>query len=134
MPSRVLFAQDLKNLTVEQLKADPSLRDALRELRAAVVGGEGRATGEKPNMPETPAHTMLSSKSREKPTIWHCVPSVTEPVKHVLRPTSSSNHSRVVANKLPAAGTYTVASPGPGWMGPYCAMESNRRPLGPGFV
>uniref|UniRef100_A0A7S2M9Y6 Uncharacterized protein n=1 Tax=Haptolina brevifila TaxID=156173 RepID=A0A7S2M9Y6_9EUKA len=123
-PHRVLYADELKKLTVQDLKANPALVIALRELKRNLS----------PPTPALKPDQVTQTSSTTRLNVWHVEKSITEPPVPLLRPTSSSNRPRVVANKMHSAGSYTVASPGPGWMGPAAAMESYRRSLGPGKV
>lgn len=148
---RVLYADQLKNLTVRDLKADPTLAVALRQLKqtlaattsvpasaapasAAPLATSDRGHGARSTVASHSTGHGAQPSVVSHTNVWHVDKSLTEAPTLVLRPTSSSSRPRVVANKLPSAGTYTVSSPGPGWMGPACAMESYRRPLGPGQV
>lgn len=126
--SRVLYQEDLKALTVADLKADPSLVSALRQLQASVNGAGTLQPDVALSAPST-----IATKSKFT-NIWEITHAAAPPSEMLLRPTSTSQRLRVDANRMRPSGIHTVSAPGPGWMGPCKAMESCCRLKGPAHV
>ena len=125
--SRVLFQDDLQALTVEDLKADPSLVEALRRLRASVnsahISQPANATRVATSVVARPAATGANLN------IWQVTHADAPPSEYLLRPTSRSNRLRVDANRLGPGGIKTISAPVPGWSD--YPLDSNLRPLFP---
>ena len=129
-------------LSVEHLRSDPTLVSNLRQLRLLISNASDTSMKTepiavaRPIMPRRAWDPPLRmqpprpKKLADQPiNVWEVLPSITkEQGPLVLRSTDTSNQPRVMPNQLPAGGLSTIASPGPGWLGPFRAMESHQYP------
>lgn len=146
MSAPILFPEDLRSLTKADILRDPELRLALRSLKATLTAAAPAedifpkrplTAQEVARDPEllTALRTVRARTPQEKRRTPPIPPAAALPAavyndRPLLRPTSSSLRLRVDGNRLPPGGQYTIASPGPCWMGPHMRMESHRRPKG----
>ena len=141
-----------KGVTVEELKSNPLLCTALRRLRASTTTAalDGRATTAPPLIVSSATFGDIRSTLKAKHVIkdealrlslkalkdrttaikterdahrFSAVGEIPRPPPPVCGPPRGYH---------PAAGKQTVATIGPGWLGPHRMMESFRRPTGPG--
>ena len=118
--TRVLYQEELQNLTVADLKADPSLVAALRQLRESV----NSAHISQPARIPANANVSRPAGTMSQLNVWEITHAEPPPSEMLLRPTSSSGlkpgtRLRIDANRRAPSGIKTISAPGPGWMGPH---------------
>ena len=141
--------RSFKDLTVEDLRADPHLAKALRRLRSEMVA-QGAASSAAPvqqrRMGSVITHADIQGiRSGLTPKLVANDATLRRQLAHLkqrattLKTITDSHKFSAIGElgRLPpgaprAAGLQTIASIGPGWVGPHRLMESNRRPTGPG--
>ena len=143
-----------KSLTPDDLKADPLLASALRSLKATTQkAAAGAPSGRAATASGIVTHSELDhirgglsaklvAKDDELRASLRALQkrATTLKINHdahkfsaigeIQRPKPPT--SGPPSGLHPAAGLQTVASIGPGWVGPHRVMESYRRPTGPG--
>lgn len=134
--------RSFKDLTVDELKANPELAGALRRLRAQVVDSSNAAIGDSSGIVK--ASTITDIKAVLTPEIVAGDPRLRKELKSLksrtevlstlkaARTLSAVGERNHASGPPHAAGIETVSSIGPGWLGPHRTMESYRRPTGPG--
>ena len=130
-----------RGLTVESLKADPNLREALRRLRAG-MDDTVRATSAPPLIIKadeigairgiTAKQIQHDAEMRQQFRFLRNRTTHLQMLKDSRKFSAVGELSRGPPSPSRAAGKQTVASIGTGWLGPHRVMESYRRPTGPG--
>ena len=135
--------QSCRGLTVHDLRQDPALFDALRRLRATTTGADNfdRAKCAPALIKRTDIKAIRGLTANlvvHDPELRHHLKQLRSRTRHLKIQRDARTFSAVgeLGHHLPgppqAAGKVTVASMGPGWLGPHRVMESYRRPTGPG--
>ena len=153
--------RSFKHLTVADLKTDPALTAALRSLHAAVHSGRPQTAHvdmfslrpstssarvlTRPDIAEirsvTPAAVSRDPVLKSSLQILRARTDRLGTARSAARFSAVGEASRVAREiralglpYTPHAGLDTIASAGPGWIGPHRVMESHRRPRGPANV
>jgi len=130
----------LGSLTVEDLKQDPGLAKSLKQLRQQMLDpaassaqtGIVSATsiaGIKQTLTPAMVTKDVALKEQLRALKVRCGTLKTKKLAHTFNAVGESPDAAVPPCP---AGLETVASIGPGWIGPHRLMESYRRPTGPG--
>ena len=141
--------RSFKNVTVDELRADPHLAKALRRLRSEMAA-QGAVLSAAPEqqrrMGTLITHADIEGiRSELTPRLVANDAELRKQLTHLKQratalKTMSDSHKFSAIGELGrfppgpplAAGLQTIASIGPGWVGPHRLMESYRRPTGPG--
>lgn len=140
-----------RDLTVEDLKNDPALRTALRSLRDTMTAAAGQRDGRAATAPIVTQNDLGAVRSITGKMVARDMALRTElrtlKYRATDMKTERDSHKFSALGEVPrlpipvhgpprgwhpAAGKQTIASIGPGWIGPHRLMESYRRPTGPG--